>query len=119
MRGLGGAFGLGIYGDAMNSEMNIVYLGKGGLSLPDEAYYREEQYEEIRQAFKVHVAKMLALAKIENGAALAEQIFELEKEIASHHFDQVKDRDVELTYNKMTFNELTTLAPNFDWAKWL
>ncbi len=42
MRGLGGAFGLGIYGDAMNSEMNIVYLGQGGLSLPDEAYYREE-----------------------------------------------------------------------------
>ena len=40
MRGLGGAFGLGIYGDAMNSEMNIVYLGQGGLSLPDEAYYR-------------------------------------------------------------------------------
>ena len=119
MRGLGGAFGLGIYGDAMNSEMNIVYLGQGGLSLPDEAYYREEQYEEIRKAFKVHVAKMFALAKIENGAALAEQIYELEREIASHHFDQVKDRDVELTYNKMTFNELSTLAPNFDWAKWL
>ena len=119
MRGLGGAFGLGIYGDAMNSEMNIVYLGQGGLSLPDEAYYREEQYEEIRKAFKVHVAKMFALAKIENGAALADQIFELEKEIASHHFDQVKNRDVELTYNKMTFNELTTLSPNFDWAKWL
>jgi putative endopeptidase len=68
MRGLGGAFGLGIYGDAMNSEMNIIYLGQGGLSLPDEAYYREEQYEEIRKAFKVHVAKMFALAKIEGGA---------------------------------------------------
>jgi putative endopeptidase len=62
---------------------------------------------------------MFALAKIENGAALADQIFELEKEIATHHFDQVKNRDVELTYNKMTFNELTTLSPNFDWAKWL
>ena len=119
MRGLGGAFGLGIYGDAMNSEMNIIYLGQGGLSLPDEAYYREEQYEEIRQAFKVHVAKMFALAKIENGAVLAEQIYELERQIASHHFDQVKDRDVELTYNKMTFNELCALAPHFDWASWL
>ena len=119
MRGLGGVFGLGIYGDAMNSEMNIVYLGQGGLSLPDEAYYREEQYEEIRQAFKVHVAKMFALAGIENGPALAEQIYKLESSIAAHHFDQVKDRDVELTYNKMTFKELCTLAPNFDWATWL
>ena len=119
MRGLGGAFGLGIYGDAMNSQMNIVYLGQGGLSLPDEAYYREEQYEEIRQAFKVHVAKMFALAGITDGASLAEQIYELERQIASHHFDQVKDRDVELTYNKMTFAELSKLAPNFDWASWL
>ena len=119
MRGLGGAFGLGIYGDAMNSEMNIIYLGQGGLSLPDEAYYREEQYEEIRKAFKAHVAKMFALAKIENGAALAEQIYQLEASIAAHHFDQVKDRDVELTYNKMSFKELCTLAPHFDWASWL
>ena len=119
MRGLGGVFGLGIYGDAMNSEMNIVYLGQGGLSLPDEAYYREEQYEEIRQAFKVHVAKMFALAGIQNGPALADQIYQLEASIAAHHFDQVKDRDVELTYNKMTFKELCTLAPNFDWATWL
>ena len=119
MRGLGGVFGLGIYGDAMNSEMNIIYLGQGGLSLPDEAYYREEQYEEIRQAFKAHVAKMFALAGIENGPAMAEQIYQLEASIAAHHFDQVKDRDVELTYNKMTFNELGTLAPHFDWATWL
>jgi putative endopeptidase len=119
MRGLGGVFGLGIYGDAMNSEMNIIYLGQGGLSLPDEAYYREEQYEEIRTAFKVHVAKMFALAGIENGPAMAEQIYQLEASIAAHHFDQVKDRDVELTYNKMTFNELGALAPNFDWATWL
>ena len=119
MRGLGGVFGVGIYGDAMNSEMNIIYLGQGGLSLPDEAYYREEQYEEIRKAFKVHVAKMFALAQIENGAALADSIYELEAKIASHHFDQVKDRDVELTYNKMTFKELCTLSPNFDWATWL
>jgi putative endopeptidase len=119
MRGLGGVFGLGIYGDAMNSEMNIIYLGQGGLSLPDEAYYREEQYEEIRQAFKVHVGKMFALAGIENGAAMAEQIYQLEAAIAAHHFDQVKDRDVELTYNKMSFKELCTLAPNFDWATWL
>ena len=119
MRGLGGAFGLGIYGDAMNSEMNIVYLGQGGLSLPDEAYYREEQYEEIRQAFKIHVAKMFTLAGISDGASMAEQIYELERQIASHHFDQVKDRDVELTYNKMTLAELSKLAPNFDWASWL
>jgi len=119
MRGLGGAFGVGIYGDAKNSEMNIVYLGQGGLSLPDEAYYREEQYEEIRQAFKVHVAKMFALAQIAGGTELAEEIYNLEAQIAAHHFDQVKDRDVELTYNKLSFAELCALTPHFDWTTWL
>jgi putative endopeptidase len=119
MRGLGGAFGVGIYGDAKNSGMNIVYLGQGGLSLPDEAYYREEQYEEIRQSFKVHVAKMFALAQIASGSELAEEIYNLEARIAAHHFDQVKDRDVELTYNKLSFPELCALTPHFDWATWL
>jgi putative endopeptidase len=119
MRGLGGAFGVGIFGDAKNSEMNVVYLVQGGLSLPDEAYYREEQYEEIRQAFKVHVAKMFALAQIADGAELAEEIYNLEAQIAAHHFDQVKDRDVELTYNKLSFAELCALTPHFDWVTWL
>jgi putative endopeptidase len=119
MRGLGGAFGVGIFGDAKNSEMNVVYLGQGGLSLPEEAYYREEKYEEIRQAFKVHVAKMFALAQIADGAELAEEIYNLEAQIAAHHFDQVKDRDVELTYNKLSFAELCALTPHFDWTTWL
>ena len=40
MRGIGGIFGAAIYPDAMDSDTNILYLGQGGLSLPDESYYR-------------------------------------------------------------------------------
>ena len=39
MRGIGGIFGAAIYPDAMDSDTNILYLGQGGLSLPDESYY--------------------------------------------------------------------------------
>jgi putative endopeptidase len=42
----------------------------------------------------------------------------LETEIASHHWDQVKDRDATLTYNKTTRAELEALAPNFLWDSW-
>jgi putative endopeptidase len=38
MKGVGGIFGASIYTDAMDSETNIIYLGQGGLSLPDESY---------------------------------------------------------------------------------
>jgi putative endopeptidase len=64
MKGVGGIFGASIYTDAMDSDTNIIYLGQGGLSLPDESYYREEQYAPIREAFVEHVVKMFALAGI-------------------------------------------------------
>ncbi len=114
-QGLSGIFGAAIYADAMDSSMNIFHIGQGGLSLPDEAYYREEQYQPIREAFLTHVAKMGELAGV---PLLAAEILKLETEIASHHWDQVKDRDATLTYNKTTRAELEALAPNFRWDSW-
>jgi putative endopeptidase len=118
-RGLGGIFYQYITTDNMDSNTNIAYIGQSGLSLPDEAYYREEEFAEIRIAFVEHVTKMFTLAKIENPAAKAEAILKLETEIASKHWDQVKDRDAVLTYNKMSFAELKASAPGFDWDTWL
>jgi putative endopeptidase len=118
MRGIGGIFGAAIYPDAMDSNTNILYMGQGGLSLPDESYYREEQFAEIRTAFLDHVAKMCALVGIADGAKIADQILTLETEIATHHWDQVKDRDATLTYNKHSRAELEALAPHFLFDLW-
>ena len=119
MRGIGGIFGAAIYPDAMDSNTNILYLGQGGLSLPDESYYREEQFAEIRAAFLVHIEKMCALVGIKDGAQVATQILALETQIATHHWDQVKDRDATLTYNKHNRTELEKLAPALDFPLWL
>ncbi len=118
MRGIGGIFGAAIYPDAMDSNTNILYLGQGGLSLPDESYYREDQFADIRAAFIGHVTKMCALVGIENGADLAKKILILETEIATHHWDQVKDRDATLTYNKYSRAELESLAEHFLFDLW-
>ena len=118
MRGIGGIFGAAIYPDAMDSNTNILYLGQGGLSLPDESYYREDQFADIRAAFLGHVTKMCALVGIENGAELAKKILLLETEIATHHWDQVKDRDATLTYNKYSRTELESLAGHFLFDLW-
>jgi putative endopeptidase len=118
MRGIGGIFGAAIYPDAMDSNTNILYLGQGGLSLPDESYYREEQFAEIRAAFLVHIEKMCGLVGIKDGAQVAKQILALETQIATHHWDQVKDRDATLTYNKYSRAELETLAPHFLFDTW-
>ena len=118
MRGIGGIFGAAIYPDAMDSNTNILYIGQGGLSLPDESYYREEQFASIRTAFLDHVAKMCALVGIADGADVAKKILTLETEIATHHWDQVKDRDATLTYNKYSRAELESLAPHFLFDAW-
>ena len=118
-RGLSGIFGTFIYADMKDASSHIMYLQQGGISLPDEAYYREEQYAEIREAFLTHISTILALAGIANGADLAAKVMALETSIASHHWDQVKDRDATLTYNKMSREEVTALMPAFDWELYL
>ena len=117
--GLSGLFYLFISTDHKDSSKNIVYLGQSGLSLPDEAYYREGEYEPIRQAFVLHIEKMFELAKLPNAKESAGLILQLETQIAAEHWDQVKDRDASLTYNKNSFNQLAKLCPEFEWQSWM
>ena len=118
-RGASGLFYSYVSTDNKDSSKNIVYLGQSGLSLPDEAYYREGEYQEVRDAFLLHVEKIFELAKLPDGKAAAKQVLELETQIATCHWDQVKDRDAEATYNKKSFTELTSLAPAFNWQLWI
>jgi len=118
-RGNGGLFYSYINTDARDANTYIAYIGQSGLSLPDEAYYREEQYVEIRSALLLHIEKMFALAKVEGAALHAANVLELETAIASFHWDQVRDRDAELTYNKYSLEELKALAPDFEWDAWM
>jgi putative endopeptidase len=118
-RGTSGIFGTYIYADMKDASTNILYLQQGGISLPDEAYYREEKYAEIRTAYVSHVQAMFALAGVSNPAENATKVMTLETSIARHHWDQVKDRDATLTYNKMNRTEVKALMPAFDWELYL
>lgn len=117
--GFGGIFSAFISTDHKDSLSNILYLSQGGLSLPDEAYYREGQYESIRNAFLDHVQKMFELIGISEPQEHATRILDLESKIAHRHWDQVKDREATLTYNKFSRVELEALTPGFDWKIWL
>ncbi|PLS29370.1 M13 family metallopeptidase [Bifidobacterium parmae] len=60
----GGAdlFGLAIYGDPGDPEFNIAHLEQAGIMLPDEAYYREDHYAPVREAYVRMVATQLVNA---------------------------------------------------------
>ena len=118
-RGTSGIFGTFIYADMKDASTNILYLAQGGISLPDEAYYREEKYADIRTAYVAHITAMFTLAGVSDPAGNAAKVMALETSIASHHWDQVKNRDATLTYNKMNRAEVTALMPVFDWELYL
>ena len=111
--------------DARDPETYVVHLVQGGLGLPDEAYYREDQHAGVREKYLPHVARMLRLAAPVSGVVaagdaddLAARVVALETRLAAHHWDVVKDRDADLTYNAMTLAELAERAPGFDWRAW-
>lgn len=120
--GAASAVGFWVDNDAKDPERYVVYLAQSGLGLPDESYYRDAQYAQVLAAYRPHVARMLRLAGVaadEAAAdALAGTVVDLETKLASHHWDVVKDRDADLTYNPTTLAALAERAPGFDWVAW-
>lgn len=114
-RGVWGAFAFYVTADAKNPEQYIAYLGQAGIGLPDESYYRDDKYADVREKYVGHIERLSALAGVPDAAAFAQKVMALETRIASHHWDVVATRDALKSYNKHSFAELKELAPEFDW----
>ena len=57
-----GPFGVYVDVDGKNSDRYLVNLIQGGLGLPDESYYRDEKFAEIREKYVAFLTRMFALA---------------------------------------------------------
>ncbi|MDN4479787.1 M13 family metallopeptidase [Demequina muriae] len=113
--GVGGAVGYYVFADKNDPDKNVVYLSQYGLGLPDEAYYREDAHAETREKYVAHIDRMAALTGV---GFTGEGIMALETALASHHWDNVKTREAELTHNPTTLDRLVAEAPGFDWRAW-
>ena len=100
--------------DAGNPERILLYIGQGGLGLPDESYYREEKFAAIVAAYGDYIAKLFNLAGIPDAQAASQRIVALETALASHHWDNVTLRDPQKTYNLKTAAEALELFPLLD-----
>lgn len=120
--GVGGGAGMYIDTDSKNSTRYLMHITQSGIGLPDESYYRDEQHAELLAAYPGHIARMFALVYGGDPAEHAEtaaRIVALETKLAAAHWDVVKRRDAELTYNLCTLADLETQAPGFGWAGWV
>ncbi|AIY49090.2 peptidase M13 [Mycolicibacterium fortuitum subsp. fortuitum] len=120
--GVSGGAGVYVDTDSKDSTRYLLHMSQSGLGLPDESYYRDEQHAEILAAYPGHIARMFALVYGDTAgdpADTAARIVALESKLAASHWDVVKRRDADLTYNLRTFADLSGDAPGFDWTGWL
>jgi putative endopeptidase len=118
--GINVPFGLFASSDNHQPTQVIAHVYASGLGLPDRDYYlkTEPRFQEARDKYREHVAKMFTLIGTPeaDAKAAAEAVFAQEKALAEASLDNVALRDPKATDHKTTFAALEKLAPRFDWA---
>ena len=116
-RGIGGIFDAGIGADEKNSSIYAYYLSQGGLTLPDRDYYLKDNFAEIRQKYRQHVAKMFGLLGEDQNQALidAATVLAIENDLAQAGRTRVELRDPDKNYNKFDTAEFIEKNSGTPW----
>ena len=115
-------FGLWVAQDFNRPARNSAFLLQGGLELPDRSYYLDPspKMAAVRDAYRAHVARMLALAGapagVPNGAAGADAVLALETRIARTHWKVEDSEDPAKGNNHWARADFPRRAPGLDWA---
>jgi putative endopeptidase len=116
--GVGDLFGVHVGQDDKHPDTYIVNVRQSGLGMPDRDYYLKDspKLEETRTAYKAFLAKLLTLVGEPNAEARANAVYDFEKALATAHWDNVKSRDADLTYNIWTPETFAAHASGFPWS---
>ncbi|EJD6505996.1 M13 family metallopeptidase [Providencia alcalifaciens] len=103
--------------DAKAPDTYVLYLGQGGLGLPNRNYYLEDtpQMKDIRQSYIAYIGTMLKLAGETGVEQKAQKIFDLEKSLATVHWSPEARRDTLKNYHAMSLDEMKKYTQGFDW----
>ena len=109
--------GIGILPNPSNPTQYVAFAGQGGLGMPNRDYYLREgtDYDRFRAAYRDYVTTMLRLAGASDPQARADRVIALERRIAEAHWTAERSRDVRQLINPMNREQLTALAPQFNW----
>ena len=105
----------GVSIDLRDPDSHIVSIGFSGMGLPDRDYYLvdSERNLEIRAAYEEYLAFMLEQAGYADPAFAAKQVYDFEHKVAQLEWDRSLMRNPQLTYNLVSRDELSALAPSF------
>lgn len=112
--------GIGVGPDLRQADRNIVAISQAGLGLGTRDYYFNDdpQTNAIREAYKQYGKTLFMLVGYDEATAQkkVDAVYAMEKRLAEPWYSQVKLRDVNANYHKMTFQELLRDFPGIDWT---
>jgi len=116
-------FSIGVSADQLSSNVNLVQTNQSGISLGEREYYldNDAHTKEIRDKYKLHVINMFKQVGFteEQAKANMEAVLTIETRLATAAYDNVKLRDPNANYNKMSVAELQQLVPAIQWDTYL
>lgn len=122
MPGVNAFFGTGVEADMMNSDINAMYWGQGGLGLGDRDYYLEngEREQTVRKAYEKYIrtiAKLAGYSKKEQDR-MVKNVMSIETALAKAAMSREELRNPAASYNPMSMKEIAEKYPNVDLARY-
>ena len=101
--------------DVKDPSRYVVYVGQGGLGLPDRDYYLKDDFGAQKGKYQGYASQLLRLVGWPEAEKRAGEVVDFESRIAEASWTRAQQRDPVATYNAMSMQELEALAPNFPW----
>ncbi len=117
--GIPSPIGGGISVDAKEPTRYSVYMGAGGLGLPDRDFYLKQTPKdlEVQAKYRDYLAFLLGQAGYGDAPAMAQKVYAFEDRIArTVAWDRATRRNRDLTYNALSPEQLAALDPAFPLA---
>ena len=108
-------FAMNIGDDAKKPDSYTIYLGTGGLGLPDRDYYLDAKFASKKTAYEAYISNLLSMVNWPDAANAAKDVLALETRVAEASWTRTERRDRDRTYNPMSVSELQAYAPTLRW----
>ncbi len=119
--GIGVPFGFYVGQDDKNPDRYVPIMFQGGIGMPDRDYYLKADAKmlETRAKYLNFLTAMLSEANVPDAAARAKAVLDFETKVAGVQWNQIDSRNSTKTYNLKTLSQLQSMAPGFDFRRFL
>ncbi len=111
-----GVVGFGVNADTADPTMNVLWLGQGGIGLPEREYYFSAQFKPQRDAYIAYIERTMRTLGNANPAGAAAAIMAFETAMAEKSWKIADRRDIGKINNPMSSAQLAAYAPGLDWT---